>query len=159
MMQRATGRQLETFLAMASDAIRSADGLAASRVLEDVIGLYGLLTGEPVSPAAMPVDPVAMPEPAAPAPAPKKRGGRPKKKTDAAAPAEDIIALKKRVHERICGPDYNTAQISEASGLGIGTVCDAMEGYCLADAVWKKLAAGIEKLDRERAAAAVKEAV
>lgn len=152
MMQRANDRQLETFLAMASDAIRNADGLAASRVLEDVIELYGILAGEADYPAAMP-------EPAAPAPAPKKRGGRPKKKTDEAAPAEDIIALKKRVHERICGPDYNTAQISEASGLGIGTVCDAMEGYCLADSVWQKLAAGLEKLDRERAAAAVKEAV
>lgn len=154
MMQRANDRQLETFLAMASDAIRSADGLAASRVLEDVIGLYGILAGEIDSPAAMPELPA---EPAAPAP--KKRGGRPKKKADAAAPAEDMAALKKRVHERICGPDYKTAQISEASGLGIGTVCDAMEGCRLADVVWQKLAAGLEKLDRERAAAAVKEAV
>lgn len=153
-MQRANDRQLETFLAMASDAIRSADGLAASRVLEDVIELYGILAGEADSPAAMPELPA---EPAAPAP--KKRGGRPKKKTDAAAPAEDMAALKKRVHERICGPDYKTAQISEASGLGIGTVCDAMEGCRLADVVWQKLAAGLEKLDRERAAAAVKEAV
>lgn len=128
--------------------------------LEDVLDLYYevRIAAEASTPRCDAAD-AAAPEPAAPAPAPKKRGGRPKKKTDAAAPAEDMAALKKRVHERICGPDYKTAQISEASGLGIGTVCDAMEGCRLADAVWKKLAAGIEKLDRERAAAAVKEAV